>query len=162
MRIKIIGWLILWFVAAGALLWFGELPGDVGHSIYGYSLCGHWGCLPPLQALVAMHGLWILVLLPFVAWAARTWRPIAIRIAGYSLLGLGILAIAGQCVHELLTWYMDVPADLRRYIWQRMAYALACNTDLPAVQMLVAGVVLLFVARKRGNQIRLGTASKCV
>src|SRR5262249_10567647 len=87
--------------------------------------------------------------IPPLVWAARRWQPSWIRITGWTLLALGLFAVVGQCVHELLTWYAEVPDDLRLYIWQRTAYALACNTDLPAVQMVIGGVVLLVVGRWR-------------
>ena len=52
----------------GMTLWSGllfgslsvaNLPGDWGHGI-----CGPWGCGPPMQALVACHFAWLVVLAP--------------------------------------------------------------------------------------------------
>ena len=61
---------IAWALAAFGALSLANLPGEYGHS-----LCGPWGCLPPLQALAAMHLFWVVVLGPPVAWALMKWQP---------------------------------------------------------------------------------------
>ena len=40
-----------------------RIPGDYAHAY-----CGAWGCLPPLQALAAMHGFWLMMMIPPTAW----------------------------------------------------------------------------------------------
>ena len=45
MRIKRaqVAWGLAWFAAVVGLLWFGGLPGDLGHALFGDALCGPWG-----------------------------------------------------------------------------------------------------------------------
>jgi hypothetical protein len=35
--------LLVWGAAAFGLLYLGSLPGDLGHDLFGDSLCGVWG-----------------------------------------------------------------------------------------------------------------------
>jgi hypothetical protein len=52
-------WLTGWGLTLAGTLSIASLPGDWGNSI-----CGAWGCGPPLQALVACHASWVVVLIP--------------------------------------------------------------------------------------------------
>jgi hypothetical protein len=105
--------------------------------------------MPPLQALVALHGLWALALLPFVIWGMRKWSPSWLRFVGHALSAVGLLAVVVLVGRELLTWYPSVTLQHPRYITQRVLYTLATSTDLPAVQVFVAGIALWITAWRR-------------
>jgi hypothetical protein len=105
--------------------------------------------MPPLQALVALHGLWVLVLLPFGVWAVRNWPPPRLRLVGYGLSVLGLAGLAILVARDLLTWYPNVAPAQQRYVVQRALYVLGTTTDLPVVQILAAGVAFGFAARRR-------------
>ena len=77
---KLVLGLIGWGLAGYAVLSLGQLPGEFGHS-----LCGPWGCLPPLQALAAMHLFWALALLPLIVLALAKGQPHHLRLAGMLL-----------------------------------------------------------------------------
>jgi hypothetical protein len=105
--------------------------------------------MPPLQALVALHGLWVLALLPFAAWVVRKWPPLRLRVAACALIAVGSAALAVVIGRELLSWYPAVTPGQQKYFGQRVLYVLGTNTDLPVVQVLVVGVTLWLAARRR-------------
>jgi len=45
MRLKraAVAWGLAWLAGVFALLALGTLPGDLGHAVFGDSLCGPWG-----------------------------------------------------------------------------------------------------------------------
>ena len=59
---KVSGWSVsalvaVWGVSLLGVLQIQHLPLDAGHSV-----CGPWGCGPPLPPLIAYHGFWIVLL----------------------------------------------------------------------------------------------------
>jgi hypothetical protein len=107
--------------------------------------------MPPLQALLALHGLWTLALLPVVVWAVRMWPPLLLRVVGYGATALGLTGLAILIGYELLTWYPFVTPEQQEYFPRRILYVLVTNTDLPVVQVFLAGIVLWFAAWRRWN-----------
>ena len=79
----------LWLVATYGILKLADLPGDGGLKV----LCGPWGCLPPLQALAAAHGFWLIVIGPAAAWAGSR-----LSTRGLARLGLALAAIGSAGV----------------------------------------------------------------
>ncbi len=114
--------------------------------------------MPPLQALVALHGLWLLVLLPFAVWAARKWQSLHLRLVGYALCAAGLMGLAILIGPELVTWYATVPPAQQKYLVHRVLYVLATNTDAPVVQVVVAGAALAFAAGRRQRHAQLEKA----
>jgi len=105
--------------------------------------------MPPLQALVALHGLWALALLPVGVWAVRKWPPLRQRVIGHALSAVGLVALAFLTGRELLTWYPAVLPTQQKYIGPRILYVLGTNTDLPVVQVILAGIALWIAARRK-------------
>jgi hypothetical protein len=105
--------------------------------------------MPPLQALVALHGLWVLALLSVVVWAVQKWPPPILRLVGYAATALGVTGLAVLVGRELLTWYPAVTPTQQRYLALRILYVLGTNTDVPVVQVILAGIVLWIAARRR-------------
>jgi hypothetical protein len=140
---------LAWGGAAYGVLWLGGQPGDLGHALFGDRLCGPWGCLPPLQALVALHAVWVLLLAPLAVWVGRYWPANRTRAAGALLALLGAAGVAALTVVEARTWLPTVSSADRLYLPHRVAYRLALLTDLPLVQVTVVGVALIVAARFR-------------
>src|SRR5262245_53022231 len=69
-----------WLLAALVALSVAAIPCDVGES-----MCGVWGCLPPIQALAAMHLFWCVTFGAGIH-AIRRWRPGLLRPVGVVLL----------------------------------------------------------------------------
>jgi hypothetical protein len=103
--------------------------------------------MPPLQALVALHGLWVLAVLPLGVWAMRKWPPLRLKVVGCALTAVGLAALAVVSARELLTWLPNMPSDQQKYIGQRILYVLGTNTDLPVVQVFLAGIALWIAGR---------------
>jgi hypothetical protein len=103
--------------------------------------------MPPLQALVALHGLWVLVLIPLGVWALSWSRPILLALLGSALTALGLTALGIVVGREMLTWYPTVSLFEKPYLPQRILFVLATTTDLPVVQLLLTGIALSYCAR---------------
>jgi len=140
---KLVLGLIGWGLAGYAVLSLGQLPGEFGHS-----LCGPWGCLPPLQALAAMHLFWLLVLVPPVGWGLARAQPARLRLAGMLLFFGSLLGIAVVVGRDLLAWLRSVPHEFRAYWARRALYTLGTLSDVPLLQGLLAGAVCWGVGRR--------------
>lgn len=125
-----------WGGAIMLVLQLHQLPGDFGHSV-----CGPWGCGPPLQALVAMHGFWLVLLSLPVGLCCRFVTPRWLM--GISLLAvvLGVAGIAGVVVWEAEHWLPQANELQREYFLQRCLFAVGTMTDVPLVQVVLAGLV---------------------
>jgi hypothetical protein len=137
-------WLAGWALAAHGVLALGILPVDLGHA-----LCGPWGCAPPLQALAAMHAFWALALLPPTACALSLLSARSLRLVGSIVMGLGLAGLGFVFARELLVWLPSVPPEVQRYFPQRLLFVLATLSDVPLVQVTLAGAVCWAVSRNR-------------
>jgi hypothetical protein len=84
--------------------------------------------MPPLQSLVALHGLWALALFAVVLWALWKWPTVCLVLVGCAVATLGAAGLAVIIGTELLQWYRAVPPTQQQYIVQRILYALG-NRD---------------------------------
>ena len=105
--------------------------------------------MPPLQALLALHGLWLLLMIPLVIWALRQWTAAKLYWLGSLLTFLALVVLGVVITRDVVSWLPSVSEEDRRYLAQRVAYSLAIWTDVPVVQALIAGVVSMLVGRRR-------------
>lgn len=105
--------------------------------------------MPPLQALLALHGLWLLLAIPLTIWALRQWTAAKLYRLGSLLTFLALVALGFVITKDVVSWLPSVSEEDRRYLAQRVAYSLAIWTDVPVVQALIAGVVCMLVGRRR-------------
>ena len=127
-----------WGAAIYGALSIADAPGDWGHGI-----CGPWGCGPPLQALVACHTAWVVVLTPPVVWLARS--PSAANVRGWTgaaMAVLGLTAIAMIAVREYFGWASQLDDWDAMLFLQRCAFCVAIAVDAPALQFVLAGAAL--------------------
>jgi hypothetical protein len=148
LKVRRLVWVLAWGGAAYGLTVLGTLPGDLGHALFGESLCGPWGCLPPLQALVAWHLLVVLAFIPLVLWAVRCWPPVRLWAFGAALTALGVLGLAIVAGREVLRCWLTFP-DLRPYTAQRILCVLATLIYVPLVQVTLAGLTGWLVGKRR-------------
>jgi hypothetical protein len=105
--------------------------------------------MPPLQALLALHGLWCLGLLPCVVWAIRSWPAHRLSLGG-KLVSLAAVVGFGVVIGlQAITWLAQAPADLRWYLPQRVAFVIATSPGAPLVPAALAGAVCCFAGLRR-------------
>ena len=137
---------ICWLIAALAAAAISMIPYDFGESI-----CGAWGCFPPIQALVSVHFLWSVALAGGL-WILNRLAPGVVRPVGWISVIWATLAIGVLLTGDLPRW-LDRTSDLPGTLWpKRVGYLLATETDLPLIQAVVAGLVaVVFGRRNRGR-----------
>jgi hypothetical protein len=148
LKVRYLACVFVWVGAVFGLQFLATLPRDLGEALLGHSLCGPWGCLPPLQALVAMHAFWVLLLIPLVLWAVRSWPPVWLWSFGVALTGLGLLGLAVVAGWEVRQCWLKFP-DLRPYVVQRVLYVLATLIHVPLVQVTLAGLTCWLAGKWR-------------
>ncbi len=52
---------------------------------------------------------------------------------------------------DLATWYAEAPGWFLRYLFQRILFVLATRTEIPALQLVAAGLMCLAIARRRAR-----------
>lgn len=130
----------LWCAVLYGILSLRDLPGDYSHRF-----CGPWGCLPPIQALVAVHGAWTLVMATAVEWLLRNQSPRTLRRTGVVLTCLGAAGLVIFVSHDLSAWPHLDSHGAPAYIPQRLLFSIARTTDLPLVQTTITGTATWYV-----------------
>lgn len=136
--------LVVWMAALYGTLQIHFVPGNWGHGI-----CGSWGCGPPTQALVACHGFWFVFVSGPGTWSLRSWTGGTLRSVGIALTAVGAIALLVIGVQDMLTWLPTMGESIQRYSIQRYLFRVITLIDLPAVPLLVAGIVGWRVGRRR-------------
>ncbi|TWU09341.1 hypothetical protein CA54_45820 [Symmachiella macrocystis] len=137
--------LLLWCGCLYGVLRVTEIPGDWGHWI-----CGPWGCGPKLQALVACHGFWLVLLAPptIIFCAALPTRQV--RLIGTLLAGWGAAAVLIVTLIQGWTW---LPVALHPiYFGQRVLFCIATTVEIPIVQFVCIGLLLRYLAKSRDRR----------
>jgi hypothetical protein len=106
--------------------------------------------MPPVQALAALHGAWIVLLVPPMVWLVRHWPARRLWLTGIALTTTGVVGLATLVGHDLLNWFSWVPPEYQRYFGQRILYAIATATDFPLVQLTAAGMACWIAGKRRG------------
>ena len=140
--------LCVWALVLLGSLMIAQAPGDWGHPI-----CGPWGCGPPLQSLVACHLAWLVAILPP---AVLLVRSVSVKQHARRWLGglLVMSAIVGLCVvvgQQHAGWWQNASERQRPYFWHRCGFVAATSVDLPMVQCLAAGGLLLGWPSRRAD-----------
>jgi hypothetical protein len=106
--------------------------------------------MPPLQALAALHGAWLVLLVPPTVWVMHRWSARRLWLTGIALTTAGVLGLVAVVGRDLLSWLSWVAPEQQRYLGQRMLYAIVTTTDLPLVQFTVVGMVCWIAGKRRG------------
>lgn len=146
--LELVGLPILWAVLVFLPVQFHQVSNAEEHSI-----CGPWGCGPPTKTLIAVHLGWLAVIGPpliyfpiRLSWQLKNASRLALGLISISLLGLVVLV-----AWQWFVWLPQSGAYAPNYIWQRCGFSIATAVDLPLVQMLVTGIALLLVSRRRAD-----------
>ncbi|HWL07593.1 MAG TPA: hypothetical protein VNQ76_04250 [Planctomicrobium sp.] len=136
---------VFWMAA-----WLGLLYGTVSlakiSSSMSGALCGPWGCTAPLEAVIACHLSWFVLLSPAGIWLVQHGTPRQRWIVGISLLLFSLTVILILCVVSLSESF-SIPGATK-YIPHRMALKIIGCVDLPLFAALVWGGWCLFKARR--------------
>ena len=136
---------LLWFASLYGVLQLQRLPDA---SFGPHSVCGPWGCGAPLPALLACHGFWTLLIAP-PAILAATYLPAAwVRRLGIGLVAAAACGLIAVVAWEAATWLPQVLPSQQRFFLQRCLFSIATLTDVPLVQVLIAGCTLCLVPRQ--------------
>jgi hypothetical protein len=100
-----------------------------------------------LQALLACHLSWLVVLLP-LAGVLRFWLPHRQqRVLGMIVLVAGCVGMGGLVAYELGSWWLAASEWQRRFFWQRVGFVIATQVDLPLIELTLTGMCILTGAR---------------
>lgn len=141
---RVSGVVTCWGAAIFGVLQLHHLPLEPVHSV-----CGPWGCLPPLQALAAYHGFWLVLLSLPAGLACRFLVPSALKKLGLLLVVCGVLGLAGIAIRQYFSWLPYNAIWRTQYCVQRYLYEVATLVDVPVVQGILSGVTCLLIARLR-------------
>lgn len=121
----------------------------------GHSICGPWGCGASTNDLVAVHAAWLALIAPPAGLliVRRERVGVGLPIAGGIAFLTGALGIVVMAVSDWLFWIPAVDEHLHQYYLRRVGFSVANTSDLPLVQLLVVGGVML-VARIWGRRFR--------
>ena len=105
--------------------------------------------MPPLQALLALHGLWCLVLFPLVVGAIRCWPTRRLRLVTRFATLVAVIGLAVMIGLQTIIWLPEARSDYRRYLPQRIVFVIATSPEVPLVPSLLAVVACWIAARRR-------------
>ena len=111
-----------------------------------------------MQALLALHGLWLLAFAGLARLIAIKWPPARVKCLGIALCAIGLAALGGLIAHDVLS---SSPAGLsiyRKYIIQRALYVVGTTPDIPVIETILTGMALWVSARctsRRQDEQRL-------
>lgn len=124
------------------------------HSSIGlqHSICGPWGCGPPLPALLACHGFWLVLFAPPVLAAGCFASPHQLLKAGTLLVAIGLLTLIGISIWQATNW-IPVASELQRsYFLQRCLFVVAVQVDMPLFELIAFGLLLTICGWTRTAQ----------
>lgn|GEM_PF-6512279 len=150
--------LALWGVTTYGVLGLARLRGDGGAKV----LCGPWGCLPPLQALAAAHGFWVMVIIPTLAWASNGLSRRGLARLGGVLVAVGGLGIATAAARSMMTWGPLTPEQAWWHPVLHAAFDLAMLVDVPLVELVAAGTACLVIARTSTTRAAASEATETI
>lgn len=106
--------------------------------------------MPPLPALVALHGLWLLLIVPLTVLTLRHASPERLRLLGILLTAIGVTGLGIVGLREASSWLPSVPDGDRWFFLHRVLFALFAElTSVPLVPVTVAGLACWFAGRRR-------------
>ena len=141
--------------AAGLAVWGGALfgilqvhliPGNWGHAV-----CGPWGCGPPMQALVAYHGFWLMLLFPpALTFSNRTSTERLVDVGRWVAL-FGSVCLLCYMGWEAIDWLARASERHRLYVVQRCLFVVITLVDVPIVQVTMLGLTMYGIGRRRAR-----------
>jgi hypothetical protein len=144
---------ITWLLAScawGICLWWSLLLQQLPASAFGeHSVCGPWGCGPPLPVLLACHAFWMVLLSPPAVVAAIRLPSPRVRLMGTLLVVLGLSGLVAVGGWEAATWLREANEWQRGYFAQRYLFSVVTFVDFPILEVLLIGAGLWLAESRR-------------
>lgn len=150
----------LWAAGLFAVLQLQELP----DSLLGtHGVCGAWGCGPPVSALLACHGFWLVLIGPPTFFAGRRLSGPLLQDFGLGLILAGVCGLISVGAWEAATWLPHATDFQKQHLIQRYLFALVTQVDIPIIPVLLAGVWLGLAGylKLQRSRTSLHTAINC-
>jgi hypothetical protein len=140
-----LGGMIGWLLALLAVLKLSHV--DLGWS---HSICGPWGCGPPLMALLSCHGFWLVLLSPPAALAARRTSPDTLRWVVLTATLVGLAGVLGVVGWQAATYLPRFDQGEATFFLQRCLFIIATTVEFPMLQLLLLAMAgWLYADRRR-------------
>ena len=136
---------MVFFVVWGAALW-GSLNFTSGETEYVHSICGIWGCGPPTHVLIGWHLFWCIVFAPMFGLGLRRLGGTCLLHLGEGLFATGFLMALGIIGVDLASWWPEATELQRSYVDRRIPFALVTTVEVPALEILMAGLIFILVS----------------
>jgi hypothetical protein len=153
---------MIWLLAScawGVCLWWTLLLQKLPTSAFGeHTVCGAWGCGPPLPVLLACHVFWMVLLTPPAFVTALRLPAHRVRFFGTLLVVLGLSGLVAVGVWEAATWLREASEWQRRFFVQRYLFSIVTLTDFPILEILIVGAGL-WLAEGRRSRSAIPTSS---
>jgi hypothetical protein len=134
---------IIWFLAScawGICLWWSLLLQKLPSSAFGeHTVCGPWGCGPPLPVLLACHAFWMVLLTPPAFVTALRLPPHRVRLLGTLLVVLGLSGLVSVGIWEAATWLREANEWQRPYVVQRYLFSIVTLVEFTILEILIVG-----------------------
>jgi hypothetical protein len=109
-----------------------------------HGVCGPWGCGPPLEALIACHGAWLVCIMPATWFGLQRLTAKQLFQLGRILTSLGLITILAIGLYERLFWLPQANEFTRKFFLQRWAFSIVTMTDVPLITVTLSGMIMLF------------------
>ncbi len=140
---------LAWFTGWGAAL-YGMLQIHLVSGWSSHTICGRWGCGPPVEALFSYHGFWFVLLIPVAVISRRVLSPAQAIRWGMVLAIASVMGIVVLVVVDAVKWFSIANSgDAYRYLFRRCLFRLATIVDFPLIQLAVLGAYSFWQGRRR-------------
>ena len=126
----------VWLLGMWGSLRIHELDLHLG----GHSVCGPWGCGPPLEALLGYHSFWLVLIGPIAIAIGAYLAPSSRRKLGLAVLGIGVVALAIVAGGDTFRYWQSSGSSA--YLLQRFFFTMVTKVDLPMLQVIAVGGLL--------------------
>ena len=107
--------------------------------------------MPPIHALLALHGIWIMLAIAVVVLAAQSLARRQLQLLGSAAVSVGAVGLLACTGYDLSDWLSTVPEDCRQFGMQRVLFYLGTTTELPLLPLTMAGAVIWLIGRRRNS-----------
>ena len=132
----------IWLLGLWGSLRIHELDLHLGHSI-----CGPWGCGPPVEALLGYHAFWLVLIVPVAIALGAYFSQPSRRKLGLAFLAVGLVTIAFVAGGDTFRYWKS--SGSAQYLTQRFFFAMVTKIDVPMLQVFTVGALMTWFCRSK-------------